>query len=307
MDLDALNGPWSLIELTIHAHLTDEEACINWCIRVGILPRRTGCRIPRLPLALHNRVDRDYWTWKCPKSGCSPIPIARGTLFEGTHISMGKMLSLAWCFAYDCGYEQTQLQCMFNPTDQRLSSRTIADWNEDFRQMIIARYERLNQDGDKIGGPGVIVQIDEAKFGWMKYNRGRHVEGQWVLGMIDQRGLLRLEIVAKRDKETLHAVIQRHVAVGSIIHTDEWRSYSGLEEHGYEHDTVCHKMEFVAANGTHTQKIESQWRAIRRKFNSGGVPREDLADHLLEYIWRRQCKIDQKCPFGQLMQIIGGN
>ena len=36
----------------------------------------------------------------------------------------------------------------------------------------------------KIGGPGFIVEIDEAKFGKWKYNRGRVVDGNWVLGGI---------------------------------------------------------------------------------------------------------------------------
>ena len=35
---------------------------------------------------------------------------------------------------------------------------------------------------EKLGGHGVEVQIDEAKFGKRKYHRGHSVEGQWVFG-----------------------------------------------------------------------------------------------------------------------------
>ena len=32
----------------------------------------------------------------------------------------------------------------------------------------------------KIGGPGKIVEVSEAKFGKRKYQRGRRVRGSWV-------------------------------------------------------------------------------------------------------------------------------
>ena len=38
----------------------------------------------------------------------------------------------------------------------------------------------------KIGGPSTVVEIDEAKFGKQKYNRGRLVEGSWILGGIQR-------------------------------------------------------------------------------------------------------------------------
>ncbi|KAG0439867.1 hypothetical protein DMUE_2144 [Dictyocoela muelleri] len=38
----------------------------------------------------------------------------------------------------------------------------------------------------KIGGEGVKVEIDETKFGKRKYNRGRQVDGVWVLGGVER-------------------------------------------------------------------------------------------------------------------------
>ena len=37
-----------------------------------------------------------------------------------------------------------------------------------------------------IGGDGVIVEIDEFKFGKKKYNKGHQVEGVWIFGMVEK-------------------------------------------------------------------------------------------------------------------------
>jgi hypothetical protein len=69
------------------------------------------------------------------------------------------------------------------------------------------------QNEGKIGGSGHVVEIDECKIGRMKYNKGRVIKGNWVLGMIDLNGSFRLEICPdnSRSKETLLDLINKHV------------------------------------------------------------------------------------------------
>ncbi|KZR97001.1 Uncharacterized protein APZ42_008350, partial [Daphnia magna] len=38
----------------------------------------------------------------------------------------------------------------------------------------------------KIGCFGITVEIDESKFGKRKYNRGKRVEGVWVVGGVER-------------------------------------------------------------------------------------------------------------------------
>ena len=42
------------------------------------------------------------------------------------------------------------------------------------------------QTSPKIGGPSTIVEIDEAKFGKQKFNRGRPVQGTWLAGGVQR-------------------------------------------------------------------------------------------------------------------------
>jgi len=191
---------------------------------------------------------------------------------------------------------------------RKCSMETIADWYQYCREAIVERF-LANQDvRAKIGGPGKIVQIDEAKFGSRKYERGRIIEGHWVLGMIekDSNEDLRLEICPdhRRTADVLIPLIKKHVAPGTEIHTDSFKSYDRLDEHGYVHKKVNHNEEFVAGDGTHTQRIESCWRPIRARLRTRQVARDRYADHIVEYQWRRWCRKNNKDLFQDLIDSI---
>ena len=154
----------------------------------------------------------------------------------------------------------------------------------------------FREGNEQIGGPGVVIEIDETKIGHRKYQRGRLVDGAWILGIIEpETGKYRLEVCPdnKRDSSTLLTLIQKHVRQGSIIHTDCWRGYSKLQDNGYEHRTVNHSENFVdPSTGTHTQNIESSWRALKRRVTRGGVMHDALYRHFAEYIWMQNHKED---------------
>ena len=165
--------------------------------------------------------------------------------------------------------------------------------------------DELYIEQGKIGG--VIVEIDETKIGKRKYNRGRMVEGSWILCFIEsniENRSFRLEICPdnKRDADIL---IQKHVKQGSIIRTDSWKSYSSLSELGYVYETVNHTENFVdPITGVHTQTIESNWRPLKKRINRGGVHKDKLAEHLCEYLWRMEVKKAKKSPFEELLKGI---
>ena len=59
-----------------------------------------------------------------------------------------------------------------------------------------------------LGGKGVIVEIDESKFGKMKYGRGKPVDGQWVFGLIERStDKCVFKVVKDRSKATLLPII----------------------------------------------------------------------------------------------------
>jgi hypothetical protein len=58
-------------------------------------------------------------------------------------------------------------------------SEAVTSFVGHFRQLI---GRALDANDTVIGGSGIIVEIDESKFGKRKYNRGHSVEGVWVIG-----------------------------------------------------------------------------------------------------------------------------
>ena len=71
-------------------------------------------------------------------------------------------------------------------TQVGVSTATITNWANHLRCLVTWDIENLDLADAHIGGDGVIVEIDESKFGKRKYNnRGHRVEGVWVVGGVE--------------------------------------------------------------------------------------------------------------------------
>lgn len=303
-----LAGFWGPIRLFREAKLDDPFGCFQWLKDVGLVHGSSHCHHHRLDRTLKFRPTRDTFYWQCSRSSCPHRVISgfKDSIFEDSRLSMGKVLMALHCFAYNHTYENTQRNCFFGLEDEvPLAHSTISRKFHYFREKLVETINTNELNGwGPIGGPGVVVQVDEAQIGRRKYHVGRLVTGTWVCGMIDSNGRVRMEICERRDRQTLTDIIQRNVMPGSIIHSDSWRGYGGLEELGYQHGTVNHSLEFVSAEGVHTQAIESQWRSLRRMFTPGGRPHEEIADYLIEFIWRQRCRNNSLDPFVELIKLF---
>ena len=122
-----------------------------------------------------------------------------------------------------------------------------------------------------LGGPGVIVELDKAKFGKRKYNKGAYREGQWVLGAVDRNTGQCFLLPCpnnKRDAATLLPLISRWIEwilPGSVVHTDEWSAYNGLTAAAYTHHSASHSIQFVdPVTGVHTNTQEGLWAHVKK-------------------------------------------
>ncbi|CAN8008846.1 unnamed protein product, partial [Ixodes pacificus] len=112
--------------------------------------------------------------------------------------------------------------------------------------------EVLRTSRQQIGGAGKVVEVDKALVGKGKYHRGRlgQFNHPWDTGPAGDRrhgGPVRLETIPNncRNAATLIPLIQRHVAPGTTIMSDQWAAYNSLPAHQFNHLTVNHSLYFV--------------------------------------------------------------
>ncbi|RUS71460.1 hypothetical protein EGW08_020775 [Elysia chlorotica] len=119
-----------------------------------------------------------------------------------------------------------------------------------------------------IGGPGVVVEIDETLITRRKYNRGRLPTQIWLFGGIERVSKRKFivpltgDVAENRTKETLLPLITKYIVKGSVIYSDAFRSYHTLKDLGYTHSVVNHSKNFVDPEDpkVHTQNIERLWK-----------------------------------------------
>ena len=133
------------------------------------------------------------------------------------------------------------------------------------------------------------VEIDETFVGGRQpVNIGRaRKEKTVVLGLKQRGGRLVTEVVDDYKRSSLKPVILETVEEGSVVSTDELRSYLLLEHYGYEHGRVNHDKQWV--NGIHhTNNLESFWKLFKASVRGTHihVSKKHMQRYLNEFTFR---------------------
>jgi len=91
-----------------------------------------------------------------------------------------------------------------------------------------------------------------------------------VLGLIQRGGAVVLHMLANVQQTTIKPIIMGAVTKGTLVHTDEYNSYTRLTAWGYEHKTVCHGRGEYARDEdgdgfceVHVNTMEGCWSLLR--------------------------------------------
>ena len=269
----------------------DIEGTIRWCRTHGLLAESMNCSVCSVPCTQQVKNGSiDQVIWRCPVKRCKrTFSIRRGSFFEKSHLHLWQMLGLTYVWSRSAGKSRG---LSISDLRQELnigSDDTIVDWNQFCRDICVSYF--LNNP-DPIGGPGCIVEIDESVFCRRKYEVGRMIPQQWIFGGYEpgtKKGFL--IPVENRDAATLIPIINQWILPGSIVWSDMWAAYNGLQAPAYLHGTVNHTFNFVdPQTGVTTNHVEAMWCRAKAKFKSmmGSTNREMVADYLSEFMWMQR-------------------
>ena len=142
---------------------------------------------------------------------------------------------------------------------------------------------------------GSSVEMDETYLGGRRRNGrpGRSVEGSktCIVGAVERTGRGRVAAIIAEDAKgkTLKGIAEEYILPESIVYTDEWSGYRGLEKiSGYQHRRVNHSHGVYVLGETHTNTIEGFRSLVKRGIGGvyHSVSKKYLQTYLDEYSFR---------------------
>lgn len=224
---------------------------------------------------LHQRQKEGLNRYKC--NDCKKyFSDLTKTIFENTKISLWK-----WFFAlYETG-QKSGISSIELAGKIAVNQKTAWRMLDKIRTSFLKYKPMLNG----------LVEGDETYVGGrQKGSKGRCI--RWsnklcVAGLVERKGKASVEIIDYVNEEVLTEFVMKNVKEDSIVYTDAFGGYNGLNYAGFQHQSVNHNKEFVRGK-IHTQTIEGLWAFIKRKLRGTyyKVAPHNLLKYLKEFVLR---------------------
>lgn len=201
----------------LHDILFSTKACQEYLLVKGVLYNTLPC--PGCGREMTRNIKR--WKFRCPAKSChQELSMYKHTFFESSRLRADKILYLSHIWLNGGTVKLAQGLT-------KSSKQTVVEFFRHFRGLVSSS---LDECADVVGGPDMVVEVDETKLGKRKYNRGHRVEGVWVVAGVERTLDRKVFLISVKDRSanTLIDIIKDHVAPGSIVHTDLWKGYSRL-------------------------------------------------------------------------------
>jgi transposase-like protein len=259
-------------------YFSDEQACID---------EVAAMRWPDGEIACMGcgEIGNTLWLanqkrWKC--RGCKKqFSVKVGTIFHDSPLGLDKWMVAMWMLA----------NCRNGVSSYEIARTIGITQKSAWHMMHRIRKAMTDVSGDKLGGNGTPVEIDETFVGGKVKNmhKSKRVKGlsyaagngkAIVLGMLERGGKVRAGVIADRKKQTMQPPIHGNIEAGSHIITDEHTTYPFVAQ-PYYHEVINH-IEGYVRDHVHTNGIENFWSCLKRGLNGTYISVEPF--HLDRYV-----------------------
>jgi len=287
----------------------DDAACLEHLWRSRFSPDGEHAYCPECE---QERTFRRYATgrqsWCCTACGHHTYPTA-GTIFAKSSTSLHLWFYAMYLMASTrCGISAKQLERSLG-----VSYRTA------WRMLNKIRNELMADDGEPLRGD---VEVDEASVdGKPKRKQGKHTylatgpsrrseaaklrerSRATVLAAVERGGRIKATVVPSRRGPDLKRQVIEWVDPESIVITDDWPAYSGLDRHYISHSRINHSAGWYVQGDTHTNTVEGFFGNLKTgiRGNYKKVSHRWLQGYLNEFVWRRNARLEPEAMFKQLL------
>ncbi len=263
--------------ITLVDMFPDEEHCRNVLEQLrwpnGVACTRCG--------SLHIRRNVTRAIYDCADCGYQ-FSVLSGTIFHDTHLPLRKwMVAVFLIVESKKGMSANQMKRTLN-----VSYKTA--WYLCHR----IRSAMLEADAPKLTGT---VEVDETYVGGKVRGKGHGYKGNKtiVVGVVQRKGKIQLQVVPGNDRETLHGFIREHTAPETEnIYTDDHAAYNGIADENTKHETVNHSAEEWVRGDVHTNSVEGVWSLVKRSIV--GSYHQVSAKHLDAYLDEVEWKFNNR-------------
>ena len=223
-----------------------------------------------------------------------------GTIFEGSHKPLGLWFRAMW---YLTGAKNGASAVTIQRVLGLGSYQTAWTWLHKLRRaMVTPGRERLRGD----------VEVDETFLGAPEEGRhGRRMLRKTMVAVAAERkakgvGRIRMRRVPDGKAKSLHPFVVDVIEPGSVLHTDDWQGYAGLEPQGYRRQAakIARSGKTASEILPNVHRVVSLLKRWLMGTHQGAVCHEHLDYYLDEFTFRfnRRSSRSRGKLFYRLMQ-----
>lgn len=239
------------------SHFNTEERCREY---LADLRWRGKPKCPHCDNEGKVWINKDGKKYKC--SACKKqFTVTVGTIFHGTRIELRDWFYAIFLF----GNHKKGISSVQIAKDIGITQKSAWYMLQRIRQIMRERNGKLfgevEVDETFVGGKNKNRHYDKKVRG----NQGRAlIDKSAIYGFVERGGRVRTVHLKKLKGKGMRLILSKFVDQDSIVYSDEYKNYNGLDDIFRSHNVVNHGIGQYVDGDNHTNTIESFWSGLKK-------------------------------------------